>query len=32
MFEGVTDKLTLKRTKTRAFGNGNVFVCYEPIT
>jgi dihydrofolate reductase len=31
MFEGVTDKLTLKRTKTRAFGNGNVFVCYEPI-
>jgi dihydrofolate reductase len=32
MFEGVTDKLTLKRTKTRAFRNGNVFVCYEPIT
>jgi dihydrofolate reductase len=30
MFEGIKDKLTLKRTKTRAFGNGNVFLCYEP--
>ena len=29
MFEGVKDKLNLKRTKTRTFGNGNVLVCYE---
>lgn len=31
MFDGVKDKLNLKLTKTRAFGNGNVFVCYEPV-
>ena len=30
MFDGVKDKLNLSLTKTRAFGNGNVFVCYEP--
>ena len=30
MFEGVEEKLNLKPTKTRAFGNGNVFLCYEP--
>jgi dihydrofolate reductase len=30
MFEGVKKRLPLKRTKTRTFGNGNVFVCYEP--
>ena len=30
MFEGVKDKQNLKLTKTRAFGNGNVFLCYEP--
>ena len=30
MFDGVRDKLNLKLTKTRAFGNGNVFACYEP--
>jgi dihydrofolate reductase len=30
MFDGVKDKLSLKLTKTRAFGSGNVFVCYEP--
>jgi dihydrofolate reductase len=29
MFDGVTEKLKLKLTKTRAFGNGNVFLCYE---
>lgn len=29
MFEGVKEKLTLRLTKTRAFGNGNVFLCYE---
>ena len=30
MFDGVKDKLNLKPTRSRAFGNGNVFVCYEP--
>ena len=25
MFDGVKEKLTLKLTKTRTFGNGNVF-------
>jgi len=32
MFDGVKEKLKLKLTKTRAFGNGNVLLCYEPIT
>lgn len=31
MFEGVKEKLNLKLTKTRAFGNGNVFLCYGPM-
>jgi dihydrofolate reductase len=31
MFEGVKDKLTLKRTKTRNFKNGNVVLTYEPV-
>ena len=30
MFDGVTEKLALKLIKTRAFGNGNVLLCYEP--
>ena len=30
MFDGVKERLNLKLTKTRAFGNGNVFMCYEP--
>ena len=30
MFDGVKEKLPLKLTKTRAFGNGNVLLCYEP--
>jgi dihydrofolate reductase len=30
MFDGLSKKLALKRTKTRAFGNGNVLLCYEP--
>lgn len=30
MFDGVKGKLDLKLTKSRAFGNGNVFVTYEP--
>lgn len=32
MFQGIKRKLNLKRTKTRSFGNGNVLLCYEPIT
>jgi hypothetical protein len=31
MFDGVKGKLTLKLTKTRAFGNGNVLLCYAPL-
>jgi dihydrofolate reductase len=31
MFDSVAEKLTLKRTKTRAFGNGNVLLCYQPM-
>jgi dihydrofolate reductase len=30
MFEGLESKLTLKLTKTRTFGNGNILLCYEP--
>jgi dihydrofolate reductase len=30
MFDGLRRKLTLKLTKTRAFTNGNVLLCYEP--
>jgi dihydrofolate reductase len=30
MFEGMKRKLALRLTKTRTFGNGVVFVCYEP--
>jgi dihydrofolate reductase len=30
LFETVKDKLALKLTKTRTFGNGNVLLCYEP--
>jgi dihydrofolate reductase len=31
MFDGIKEKLTLKQTKTRTFGNGNVLLCYEPM-
>jgi dihydrofolate reductase len=31
MFDGVTKRLNLKAIKTRAFANGNVLLCYEPI-
>ena len=31
MFDGIKDKLNLKLTKTRTFGNGKVYLCYEPI-
>ena len=30
MFEGIKEKLILKLTKTRAFKNGKVLICYEP--
>ncbi len=30
MFDGIKEKLTMKLTKTRTFGNGNVLLCYEP--
>ena len=30
LFEGVKEKLNLKVTKSRTFGNGNVYTCYEP--
>jgi dihydrofolate reductase len=30
LFEGVTEKLNLKLTKSRTFGNGNVYTCYQP--
>jgi dihydrofolate reductase len=32
VFEGVEKTQNLKRTKTRAFANGNVLMCYEPIS
>jgi dihydrofolate reductase len=32
LFEGVTKRLNLKLTKSRTFGNGTVFVCYQPQT
>ena len=31
MFDGIKEKVGLKLTKTRIFGNGNVFLCYEPV-
>jgi len=31
MFDGIKEPLTLKLTKTRTFGNGNVLLCYEPV-
>lgn len=29
MFEGINEKVPLALTTTRAFGNGNVLLCYE---
>ena len=29
MFDGLEQKLALKQTRTRAFKNGNVLLCYE---
>jgi len=31
MFEGIKEKLPLKLTKSRAFGNGSVVLWYEPV-
>ena len=31
MFDGIKERLPLKLTKTRIFGNGNVLLCYEQI-
>ena len=31
MFEGVREKVVLKRTQARTFDNGNVFACYERV-
>jgi dihydrofolate reductase len=30
MFDDIKKKVTLKRIRTRNFGNGNVLLCYEP--
>ncbi len=32
MFDGMKEKLALRRTKSRTFGNGNVVLSYEPTT
>ena len=32
MFDGTKERLNLKLTRTRAFGNGNVLLCYEPAS
>ena len=31
MFDGIKQKLTLKLTTSRTFGNGNVLLCYQPM-
>lgn len=31
MFDGITEPLNLNLTKTRTFGNGKVYLCYEPM-
>jgi dihydrofolate reductase len=31
MFESVTEKMPLKLTESRTFGNGNALHCYEPV-
>ena len=30
MFDGIKDRLSMTLTKTRAFANGNVLLCYVP--
>jgi len=31
LFEGLKEKLNLKLTSSRTFGNGTVFACYQPL-
>ncbi len=31
LFDGIEKTLNLKLTKTRAFGNGKVYLCYQPV-
>jgi dihydrofolate reductase len=31
LFKGIKDRLNLKLTKTRTFGNGNVLLYYQPV-
>ncbi len=31
LFEGVRERLALRLTRTRTFGNGNVMLCYQPV-
>ena len=31
LFEGLKEKLNLKLTTSRTFGNGTVFACYQPV-
>jgi dihydrofolate reductase len=31
LFDGIEEKRTLKLTKARTFGDGNVLLCYEPM-
>ena len=31
MFDGIKEKVLLKLTNSRTFGNGNVLLCYQPI-
>jgi len=31
MFDGVMERLALRLTRTRAFANGNVLLCYQPM-
>jgi dihydrofolate reductase len=31
MFDGISEKLNLKLTKSRTFSNGKVLLCYEPM-
>ncbi len=31
MFDGISQRLNLKLTSSRTFGNGNVLLCYEPM-
>ena len=32
MFESLNKRLPMKRTRTRTFENGNVLLCYQPVT